>query len=75
MTVKEKACNLINAMPDNKVYHVVRLLSDLAWLSIEEEEPDEFDLKMIREYEESDDKEFMSLDNYLKEAGINPDEL
>ena len=42
--------------------------------SIEEVEPDEFDLQLLAECDEDDD-EFISLEEYKKELGISRDEL
>ncbi|WP_153012052.1 hypothetical protein [Tepidibacillus decaturensis] len=46
------------------------------WDSLEEVEPDEEELKIISEYKNSPEKfEFVSMEEVLKELGINESEL
>ena len=75
MTIKEKACSIINNLPDDKVQHIVNILNDMALLYVEEEDPDEFDLHLIQEIENNENMEFVSLDDYVQKLGVNLDEL
>ena len=65
MTIKERACNLINSLPDDRVYNVINYIHSSA---IEEEMPDEFDMELLKIANEAKKRnDFVALDDILEE--------
>lgn len=70
MSDKEKAIQLIEEIPDNKMIFVVEMLKNIKGLLVEEIEPDDFDLRMIQESKQENDGTKVSLEDLLKKDGI-----
>lgn len=70
MSDKEKAIQLIEEIPDNKMIFVVEMLKNIKGLLVEEIEPDDFDLRMIQESMQENDGTKVSLEDLLKKDGI-----
>lgn len=70
MSDKEKAIQLIEEIPDNKMIFVVEMLKNIKGLLVEEIEPDDFDLRMIQESRQENDGTKVSLEDLLKKDGI-----
>ncbi len=70
MSDKEKAIQLIEEIPDNKMIFVVEMLKNIKGLLVEEIEPDDFDLRIIQESRQENDGTKVSLEDLLKKDGI-----
>ena len=72
MSNKERAIQLLEALPENKIAYVIGYIQGLAVdkNEIEEIEPDEWDLKMIEEAERENDGTKITLDEMLKKDGL-----
>ncbi len=75
MSNREIAINIINEIPEYKLNYVIEILKGIKSLIIDEAEPDELDLKMIAEAEKENDGTVYSLDEVLKECGLNYEDL
>ena len=68
------ALDLMNDREAEKVWNNIRasfVLRERSWADIEEVEPDEIDLEMLREIENDPDcKEFISSEEVYKELGL-----
>ncbi len=71
MSDRETAINIINQIPDYKLTYVVKMLEGVRGLIAEETEPDELDLKMIKEADEVNDGTFVTLENLAKDLGLD----
>ncbi|MDR1159026.1 MAG: hypothetical protein LBK69_00125 [Syntrophomonadaceae bacterium] len=71
--LKEKAHRLIDTLPAEKLVYVVAILTGMRGLMIDEEEPDEFDLLLLREIK--DEHPFVSFEESLSKAGFSVNEL
>ena len=71
MTIKERAIELIEQIPDSKMYYVLTFLEGAA---IPDEmptvQPDEWDLKMIAEAKRENDSTAISIDDLASDLGI-----
>jgi hypothetical protein len=73
---KAKAHQLIDALPDEKMSKVLIILEGVKDIIIEDEEPDEWDLQLVKEAQEAlKNGEFIPFEEVLKEAGLNEKDL
>lgn len=70
MSEREKAIQLIQEIPDNKLVFVVDVLNSIKKLLIEEVEPDEWDLEMIAEAKRENDGTKVSFEEILQKEGL-----
>ena len=72
MSNRERAIQLLESLPENKIAYVIGYIQGLAVdkNEIEEIEPDEWDLKMIEEAERENDGTKITLDEMLKKDGL-----
>lgn len=70
MSDKERAIQLLEEIPENKMNFVVNMLVNIRNLLTEEEEPDEWDLRMIAEAERENDGTTISFEEILKRDGL-----
>ena len=74
LNIKKKAYRLIDSLPEDQVAYVIKIIEGIKGISISDEDPDEFDMYLIKESnEDSDDS--MPLDKFAEELGFNIDEL
>jgi hypothetical protein len=74
LNIKKKAHKLIDSLPEDQVAYVIKIIEGIKGISISDEDPDEFDMYLIKESnEDSDDS--MPLDKFAEELGFNIDEL
>lgn len=71
MSNKERAIQLIEDIPDNKLIFVIDVPESLKAYAGERIEPDEWDLKMIAEVEEENDGQGISMEALAGELGIS----
>lgn len=75
MSTKEKAMALLELMTEEQLQGLLMMFHGLVESkSIPEEEPDEWDKAMIAD-SKVDNDESMPLDDFVKELGLNPDDL
>ncbi len=73
--LKEKAHKLIDTVPDDKIPQVIIILEGIKRI-ISDEEPDEWDLCLIKEAQKAlKDGEFVPFEEVLKEAGLSAKDL
>lgn len=70
MSNKERVMQLIENIPEHKLVFVIDVLESLKAYAGEMVEPDEWDLKMIREAEQENDGQVMPIDALASELGI-----
>ena len=72
MSVRERAIQLIEALPENKIAYVIGYIQGLITekSEIEEVEPDEWDLRMIEEAEKVNDGHGILIEDLAAELGI-----
>ena len=70
MSNRERAMQLIYVIPEHKLVFVIDVLEGLRAYAGETIEPDEWDLKMIREAEEINDEEGVLIEALASELGI-----
>ena len=68
MSDRERAVQLLEQIPESKMLFVVDMLNSIRNLLIDEVEPDEWDIRMIKEAENNG--ETISLDELLKRDGL-----
>ena len=71
MSDREIAMNIINQIPEYKLAYVVKMLEGVSGLIAEEVEPDELDLKMIKEADELNDGTYITLEDLGKDLGLD----
>ena len=69
MSEREKAINLLNNLPDNKIVFVIAYLQGLS--DGLEENPDDWDLEMIKAAQEENDGTVVSIDDLAGELGVS----
>ena len=75
MSTREKAMALLNLMTEEQLQGLLMMFHDLMEsASIPEEEPHEWDKALIAD-SKVDNDESMPLDDFVKELGLNPDDL
>lgn len=70
MSDRERAMQLLEKVPETKLYYIIGILEGAIIPDIEEVEPDEWDLKMIEEANKENDGEEISLEDTKKELGL-----
>ena len=76
MSTAERLHTIIDEMPiDQQEAWLIILEASRKKQIIEEIEPDEWDLEMIKQAEEENDGEEISLESFAKELGIDHDSL
>ena len=70
MSNKERAIELLDKIPESKMYYILGILEGASIPEVEEVEPDEWDLRMIAEANMENDGEEISLEDLKKELGI-----
>lgn len=71
MSNKERILQLIDDVPENKLVFVIDMLESLKGYAGEAIEPDEWDLKMIKQAKEENDGETVSFNELCKELEID----
>lgn len=74
LNIKKKAHRLIDALPEDQVAYIISIIEGIKGISILDEEPDEFDMFLIKESEE-DNEDSMPLEKFAEELGFKADEL
>lgn len=70
MNEREQIKQIIDRLPDYKIAYVANLILNIEKMTIEEVEPDEWDLKMIEHARENNDGSTISFDDLLKKEGL-----
>ena len=70
MSDRERAMQLLEKVPETKLYYIIGILEGAISPEIEEVEPDEWDLKMIEEASRENDGEEVTLEDLKKELGL-----
>lgn len=70
MSDRERAMQLLEKVPETKLYYIIGILEGAIIPDIEEVEPDEWDLKMIEEASSENDGEEVTLEDLKKELGL-----
>ena len=70
MSEKERAIQIIENIPEDKMVFVVNMLENIQEMLIEEVEPDEWDLAMIEEAKKENDGTTISFEELLKREGL-----
>ena len=70
MNDRERAMQLLEKVPETKLYYIIGILEGAIIPDIEEVEPDEWDLKMIEEASHENDGEEVTLEDLKKELGL-----
>ena len=73
MSTRELAFNILESLTEEQLKAFVTLFGNSV-NRIPEEEPDEWDRQMIADSRD-DNEESMALDAFVKEMGLNPDDL
>lgn len=70
MSNKERVLQLIDDIPDQKLFFVIDMLESLKAYAGEEIEPDEWDLQMISQAEKENDGNTITIDQLANELGV-----
>ena len=70
MSNKELAIQLIDKIPESKMYYIIGILEGAAIPEIETVEPDEWDLAMIAEAERENDGTGKAIEDLAAELGV-----
>lgn len=70
MSNKERILQLIDDVPDKKLYFIINILENMKAYANEAVEPDEIDLLMIRQAKKENDGNTITLDEMCNELGI-----
>ena len=70
MSDRERAMQLLEKVPETKLYYIIGILEGAIIPDIEEVEPDEWDLKMIEEASSENDGEEVTIEDLKKELGL-----
>lgn len=70
MSDRERAIQLLEKVPETKLYYIIGILEGAAIPDVEEVEPDEWDLKMIAEAKRENDGEEVTFEDLKKELGL-----
>ena len=70
MSDREYAHQLLDKVPESKIFYIVGILEGAAIPEIEEEEPDKWDLDMIDEAKKVNDGETVTFEELLKREGL-----
>lgn len=75
MSNKERVLQLIDNIPEQKLFFVIDMLESLKAYAGEEIEPDDWDLKMINQAQKENDNEVVSLEEMLEMDGLTYEDL
>lgn len=75
MSNKERVLQLIDDIPDYKLVYVVDMLNSIKSLLVEEDEPDEWDLQMIKQAQKENNGETISFEEMLAKDGLTYEDL
>lgn len=75
MSNKERVLQLIDNIPEQKLFFVIDMLESLKAYAGEEIEPDNWDLKMINQAQKENDNEVVSLEEMLEMDGLTYEDL
>lgn len=70
MSNKERAIQLLEDIPENKLVFIVDMLENIKAYAGEEIEPDEWDLEMIEHAERENDGHGIPIETLAEELGI-----
>lgn len=70
MSEKERAIQIIENIPEDKMVFVVNMLENIREMLIEEVEPDKWDLAMIEEAKKENDGHGIPIEDLAAELGI-----
>ena len=70
MNDRERAMQLLEKVPETKLYYIIGILEGAIIPDIEEVEPDEWDLKMIEEASSENDGEEVTIEDLKKELEL-----
>lgn len=70
MSNKERAIQLLDGIPENKLIFVIDMLENLKAYAGEEIEPDEWDLQMIEQARRENDGHGIPIETLAAELGI-----
>ena len=70
MSDRERAMQLLEKVPETKLYYIIGILEGAIIPDIEEVEPDEWDLKMIEEASSENDGEEVTSEDLKKELEL-----
>ncbi|MBR1930350.1 MAG: hypothetical protein IJ833_02600 [Lachnospiraceae bacterium] len=70
MSERERIKEVIDRLPEYKLAYVANLILGIENTSIEEVEPDEWDLEMIARAQKNNDGSAVSFDELLKKEGL-----
>ena len=70
MSNKERAIQLLNSIPENKIIFVIDMLESMKAYAGEEIQPDDWDLKMMAEAKKENDGNTVSIDTLASDLGI-----
>ena len=70
MSDRERAMQLLEKVPETKLYYIIGILEGAIIPDIEEVEPDEWDLKMIEEASSENDGEEVTIEDLKKELDL-----
>ena len=70
MSDRERAMQLLEKVPETKLYYIIGILEGAIIPDIEEVEPDEWDLKMIDEASSENDGEEVTIEDLKKELEL-----
>lgn len=74
LNIRKKAHYLIDKLPEDQVAYIISIIEGIKGISIQSEEPDDYDRFLIKESQD-DNNETVALEDFLDELGINADEL
>lgn len=74
LNIKKKAHKLIDSMPEEQVAYVIKIIERIKGASISDEDPDDFDMYLIKESNEDSD-DTIPLDKFVEELGYKSNEL
>lgn len=75
MSNKERVLQLIDDIPEQKLFFVIDMLESLKAYAGEEIEPDKWDLQMINQARKVNDGEAISLEEMLEKDGFTYEDL
>lgn len=75
MSNKERVLQLIDDIPDQKLFFVVDMLESLKAYAGEEIEPDEWDLQMISQAKKENDGTTVTFEEMLSKDGLTYEDL
>ena len=70
MSDRERAMQLLEKVPETKLYYIIGILEGAIIPDIEEVEPDEWDLNMIEEASSENDGEEVTIEDLKKELDL-----